>query len=372
MTNPEQSLIETPPPQPNYSVVHVEHTGHSITPVVFNGKNYDEWSRSFHLALIAKGKIGYINGTIIKPSPTSDKLESWTSTNALVTMWIFNTIAPGLRQQISLRPEAKHVWLDIKNRFSQSNEARIYQLQAELLACRQGPTESLMDYYGRMTAIWDAIIEHDTFPSCSCNPCACDWMNIINSRREKKRVRDFLMGLDDRFSNSRSQIISINPLPNLDLVYNRLLQDEGVRNFSYPKPETVPDAVAFAARVNHGSHNSGGGGRNFKPESQSSSVLSNPNRPFCIACKRHGHYFKKCYRITGEFPERWGERPRDRIYISPDATDLSNAIFVPDTNGRAHWERVKQKSAGSNPRVHMVAGSSSGNGGGTSQSGPPL
>ncbi|XP_074306286.1 uncharacterized protein LOC141641526 [Silene latifolia] len=123
---------------------------------------------------MAKGKLGYINGTIKKPSSTADSYESWESTNALVTLWIFNKIAPSVRKQISLRPEAKQVWEDIKNRFCQTNEARVYQLQAELMACRQGPTESLMDYNGRLTTIWDAIIEHDPLPKCSCNPCSCD------------------------------------------------------------------------------------------------------------------------------------------------------------------------------------------------------
>ncbi|XP_074270916.1 uncharacterized protein LOC141594824 [Silene latifolia] len=154
MTNSE--IVDTAKP-PSVSFVHVENTGHSITPVVFNGNNYDEWSRSFQLALMAKGKLGYLDGTITKPSATAATFETWQSTNALVTMWIYNTIDSNLRNQITLRPEAKLVWTDIKNRFCQVNEARIYQLQADLMACRQGPTEPLVTYYGRMTAIWNAI-----------------------------------------------------------------------------------------------------------------------------------------------------------------------------------------------------------------------
>ncbi|XP_074314582.1 uncharacterized protein LOC141649803 [Silene latifolia] len=263
-------------------MVHVEHTGQSITPIVFNGNNYDEWSRSFTLALLAKGKLGYIDGTIVKPTVTAATFETWQSSNALVTMWIFNTIDSGIRNQISLRPEAKQVWMDIKNRFSQVNEARIYQLQADLLACRQGPTESLVNYYGRMTAIWNAISDIDALPSCSCNPCKCDWLQIITTRREKKRVRDFLIGLDDRFVNTRSQIIGLNPLPSLDLVYNRLLQDEGVRNLSLNTTETTPAPMAFATRVHHGPRQSGGGKDNKRN-------LSEPSKYFCIACQKPGH-----------------------------------------------------------------------------------
>ncbi|XP_074303205.1 uncharacterized protein LOC141637631 [Silene latifolia] len=160
---PDSAIVATQK-TPSYTMVHVENLGHSITPIVFNENNYDECSRSFHLALMAKGKLSYLDGTINKPAATADNFETWQSTNALVTMCIFNTIEPALRNQISIRPEAKHVWLDIKNHFNQINESRIYLLQADLFACRQGPTESLVTYYGRMTAIWNVLSELDVIP----------------------------------------------------------------------------------------------------------------------------------------------------------------------------------------------------------------
>ncbi|XP_074310508.1 uncharacterized protein LOC141646536 [Silene latifolia] len=258
MTNPENTeIVDTSKPQ-NYSFIHVENPSNNITQVMFNGHNYDEWSRTFLLALLAKGKSEFLDGTVTKPATTAANYQSWRSTNALVTAWIFNSLDTSIRKMISLRPEAKQVWTDIKNRFCQNNDARIYRLQADLLACRQGPTESLMAYYGRLTTIWDDILDIDPLPSCSCNPCSCDWVTIMDSRREKKRVRDFLMGLDERYDNARSQILGTNPLPTLDFVYNRLLQEEGVRSLNPVKTDTRLDTMAFATRVNHGQKNSGG------------------------------------------------------------------------------------------------------------------
>ncbi|KAK9748552.1 hypothetical protein RND81_02G066200 [Saponaria officinalis] len=288
MINSESGQIIDPSKPPSYSLAHVEHTSHSITPIVFNGNNYDEWSRSFHLALMAKGKLGYIYGIVTKPAVTSDKFESWQTTNALVTMWIFNTLAPSVRKQIGLRPEAKQIW--------------IYQLQTELLARRQGPTEPLVAYYGRMIAIWYELLEQEPLPTCSCNPCTYEWVALMTARHEKKRVRDFLMGLDDRFSNTRTHIIGITHLPSLDLIYNRLLQDEGVRNLSSTLSDTAPDAMAFAARVSHRSRQSGDGIRK--------ECRTEPSKYFCIACDKSGHSLKFCYQVTGKYPEWWGDRPR--------------------------------------------------------------
>ncbi|XP_074267769.1 uncharacterized protein LOC141591357 isoform X2 [Silene latifolia] len=189
------------------SVIHSENPGTKISYVSFNGNNYDEWSRAFHLALLAKDKLGYIDGTIVKPSETASDFKLWRSTNALVTAWIYATIEPAIAKSISCRPEAKLVWDTIRLRFKQANEARIYRLKSEISTCRQGPTESLMAYYGRLTSLWDELMEHDPIPPCSCKSCPCDWVSIFETRRDKDRVRDFLMGLDDRFDNARSQII---------------------------------------------------------------------------------------------------------------------------------------------------------------------
>ncbi|XP_074315175.1 uncharacterized protein LOC141651357 [Silene latifolia] len=148
----------------NFSIIQVENPGANITQVFFNGSNYDEWSRSFILAILAKGKDGYIDGSIVKPEETANTYQQWRSTNALVTAWIFNSIEPSLHNQISSRPEAKLLWTDIKNRFCQGNDPRVYQLQADLVACRQGPAEALMSYYGRMMKLWDDIIAFDPLP----------------------------------------------------------------------------------------------------------------------------------------------------------------------------------------------------------------
>ncbi|XP_074277511.1 uncharacterized protein LOC141601141 [Silene latifolia] len=133
-----------------------------------------------------------------------------------------------------------------------------------------------MAYYGRITTLWNEILEHDPLPFYSCNPCRCDWVTVMDACREKKRVRDFLIGLDDRFDNARSQILVTTPLPNLDFAYNCLLQKEGVRNLSISRVETKPEPMAFATRLSQGSRGQGG--------NRSDSSAPNTVRTRCIAC----------------------------------------------------------------------------------------
>ncbi|XP_074318535.1 uncharacterized protein LOC141655349 [Silene latifolia] len=346
--NTDNSLIDPNRP-PIVPYQYAENPGLKITQTEFTGDNYDEWAQDFSLALLAKGKSGYIDGTISQPAITDAAFKTWQSQNALVTAWIRLTISPSLKKSISKRPEARQVWLDIRSRFSQQNDARIYRLQADLIACRQGPTESIMTYYGRLITIWDELIEADPVESCPCNPCTCTWVTILDARRERRKVRDFLMGLDDRFDSARSQLLGINPLPPLNFIYNRLLQEESMRALNVSKTETRPDPMAFATRLSTASRSPslGRDSRTPKPDTD------DPNRPYCIACLRYGHLYPVCFRVTGKFPDWWGERPRDRIIINEK--DLSRTV-IPDVQGRAKWAQLRKSTATSTPRAHMVSG----------------
>ncbi|XP_074303807.1 uncharacterized protein LOC141638303 [Silene latifolia] len=255
MTNNDSQTSDTKTPA-SFSII----PGVKITPVEFNGKNYDDWSRCFRLALLAKGKLDYIDGTISKPADTDPDFKSWRSANALVSAWIFNTIDPDLRTSISLQDNATLLWADIKHRFTMVNDAYIFKLESDINTCKQGPTESVMAYYGRMKKLWDDLIANDGFPSCSCNPCSCNLLTLLGRHRDKKRVRSFLMGIDSRYATLRSHILGTDPLPNLNQIYSRLLQEDGMRNsLETVTPEPRSDPMIYAARVQQGSINFGGG-----------------------------------------------------------------------------------------------------------------
>ncbi|XP_070043086.1 uncharacterized protein [Nicotiana tomentosiformis] len=63
---------------------------------------------------------------------------------------------------------------------------------------------------------------------------------------EDQRIIQFLMGLNDVYSQSRSNIFMMNPLPSLDLAYLPLLQDESQREI-YVNPLYPADGSSFMA-----------------------------------------------------------------------------------------------------------------------------
>lgn len=60
------------PSDPHY--LHpCDHPGLVLVTPPFDGKNYGEWRRSIRIALSAKNKVRFIDGTLARPDKTSDK-----------------------------------------------------------------------------------------------------------------------------------------------------------------------------------------------------------------------------------------------------------------------------------------------------------
>lgn len=47
----------------------------------------------------------------------------------MVHSWIINTIAPKISDSVIFYPTAREVWEDLRERFSQSNAPRIFEIQ---------------------------------------------------------------------------------------------------------------------------------------------------------------------------------------------------------------------------------------------------
>ncbi|XP_021747102.1 uncharacterized protein LOC110712945 [Chenopodium quinoa] len=99
------------------------------------------------------------------------------------------------------------------------------------------------------------------------------------------------MGLhSDYFSQTRTNILSQEPLSSLDRAYQLAIQDERVRQAKQNTEEQPPDAVGFALRTNTG--------KGKPPISDDKSVL------LFTYCKKQGHLISGCFELKG-FPEWW-------------------------------------------------------------------
>lgn len=214
-----------------------------ISQPLLRGSNYDEWAVNLRVALSARKKFGFIDGSIPKPSEESGDLEDWWTNNALVVSWIKLTIDPAVRSTISHCDVAFELWEHIKKRFSVKNGQRIQRLKSELVMCKQRGL-AIEAYYGKLMQVWTSLDDYRHTKNCGC-PQGDD----LEKERAEEKLHQFLMGLDESvFGSVKSSLLSRDTLPSLEEAYNVLIQDEESKK-SIASGEIHSDGVSFAVQT---------------------------------------------------------------------------------------------------------------------------
>ncbi|XP_060192603.1 uncharacterized protein LOC132622092 [Lycium barbarum] len=146
--------------------------------------------------LRARKKFGFVAGTIKKPDEESPGLEDWWTIKSLLVSWIRHIIEPMLHSIISHKEEAKELWTSIRERFAVIDCPRMQQLKAELAECKKNG-RTIVDYYGRLTKLWEKLTNYEQIPTYKCGKCTCNLGTALETKREEEKVHLFLMGMDE-------------------------------------------------------------------------------------------------------------------------------------------------------------------------------
>lgn len=265
-----------------YTLSNSDNPGVMISSVVLTGENYNEWATEMWNALQAKRKTGFINGVIRKPTTSDPNFENWTAVNSMIVGWIRTSIEPKVKSTVSFISDAYLLWEDLKQRFSVGNKVRVHQLKAELASCRQDG-QPVLDYFGRLSKIWEEYQIYKPIKVCTCGLCTCGLSNEQAKEREEEKIHQFVLGLDEsRFGGMSTNIIAMDSLPSLGEVYSRVVREEQRLSTTRIR-EQQQEAVGFMVRREQGESRS----ENFlgnKPDS-----LSVRSRAVCSHCGRTGH-----------------------------------------------------------------------------------
>lgn len=203
---------------------------------MLRGSNYDEWANNLQLALQARKKFGFVDGSIPQPPENDIDLEDWIANNALVVSWIKLTIEESLSSSLSHVNDAHELWIHIQKRFSVKNGQRVQRLKTELANCRQKGV-AIEAYYGKLTQLWGSLADYQKAKT----------MEEVRREREEDKLHQFHMGLDDALYGAvKSSLLSRVPLPSLEEAYNTLIQDEESKLLSRINEER-PDGVSITS-----------------------------------------------------------------------------------------------------------------------------
>jgi len=269
----------------------------------FNGENYDGWKRFVSIALSARHKLSFIDGTSECPTATSPLYSLWQRNNAMVISWLLNSLHEKIRNSVLYFDTAKALWDDLEGRFGQFNKARLFQVQKDIVCLSQGDLD-IVNYYTKVKQLWDEYRAVSNVPHCTCAKCECGVNGKLYTYTEEQRLIQFLIRLNSSYTVIRENILMMSPFPSMSQAYSLLAQEERQRQLK-TEQHFLGENTSFSAGTSNTTFPTGPSKQLFNPKKSD----GRKSTLFCEHCKRNGHTIERCYRIHG-FPSKFQTRER--------------------------------------------------------------
>jgi len=123
-----------------------------VSQPLIGGENYPAWTRSVRKSLIAKNKLGFIDGSLTLSSPIVDSpfaIQAWIHADNIVGTWIINSVSPMIQASVIHRDTALEIWNDLKVTFCHKNGPKIFNLYKQISELHQGET-SITDFFTQL------------------------------------------------------------------------------------------------------------------------------------------------------------------------------------------------------------------------------
>ena len=281
-------------------------------------------------ALLTKIRLGFIDGTLTLSSPlvsTLSTIQAWIRCDNMVGTWLTNSVSPKIRASIVYEDTALEIWTKLRGIFSQKNGPRIFNLQKQIAKLHQGEV-SITDVFTQLKMLWDQLQSYSPFPSCAYGKCVYNVNKRLTELQVRKSVMKFLIGVNDSFSQVRTQVLLMDPLSSLNKLYALLVQEEVQRTMTNGANTRVESTVLAAKS------------QNFSSESTTNLNNKEKDRSLCTHCGKLGHTIDKCYKLHGFSPGfKFKNKPSMAHQVSsgqiseslPFASPLHNhSTFTPD------------------------------------------
>nr|GEY48125.1 cysteine-rich RLK (receptor-like protein kinase) 8 [Tanacetum cinerariifolium] len=249
--------------------------------------NYSTWKRSMMIALNARNKYKIVTGEYREPNTQSNTKALWERTNDMIISWIMNTISDQISNSLTFVNTTSALWLELNEHYSQLDGHRIYQISNDIVQLKQQNCDVEV-YYQKLKGYWD---EHDALEApymCIC-PCNCENGKTNGDRDQRKRLIQFLMGLDECYSNLRGQILLMQPLPIVAKAYGMIRQEEKQREGIMPK--NLGPRVALSSYSSQNSSRTSNYYQTTSGNNGNRQERRNTFRPgvICSNCNKEGH-----------------------------------------------------------------------------------
>lgn len=181
--------------------------------MLFNGDNFINWSRGVKLALGAKNKLCFIDGTLPRPSTDSSDLQKWIRNDYMVMSWLTFSMEQVISDSFIFSTSARDLWLEVSERFGKSNAPLLYELHTSLVKIEQ-ENLTIAEYYGKLKNIWDKLHVLEDHLECKCgalSKCTCEILKKVKEASETKKLIQLISGLNKTYDGVKTNLLSMEP-----------------------------------------------------------------------------------------------------------------------------------------------------------------
>ncbi|KAL2922172.1 Retrovirus-related Pol polyprotein from transposon RE1 [Bienertia sinuspersici] len=221
-----------------------------IGSIIFNGDNYQNWSRSVRMALGAKNKLGFIDGTLKKPAPDHSNYHKWIRNDNMVRCWLFASVSVEIANIMIYMNTARQFWDEIKERYGQTNAPLLYKLKKDLNDLRK-ESKLVTECYCKIKNLWDEITSIEGVLKCICGAmakCTCNILKKLHDADALNKLIQFLMALNETFDNMKGNILAMEPLPPVNRAFHLVQQLEKQKEIAGIL-STVPEMSALTVNI---------------------------------------------------------------------------------------------------------------------------
>ncbi|XP_070035465.1 uncharacterized protein [Nicotiana tomentosiformis] len=207
-------------------------------------ENYSIWFRSMRVALLGRNKLGMVNGTWKKERFSEIMWNHWKKVNVIVLSWIMNSVAKvgGIM-------------------YASSAQVNLWEEFEGLVPAR----------------------------GCDC-PKSREFVSYL----QKLKLYQFMMGLNDSYSQVRIEILIRGLTLTINQTYALIVSDEGQK----PIPAITRILGAYLTGQ-MGSFEAAMYSNARGNQNQNQRFRRNYNDTYCEFCKMKGHSKENCYKIVG-------------------------------------------------------------------------
>lgn len=281
------------------------------------------------MALGAKNKLCFIDGSCKRPEADSANLQKWIRNDYMVQSWLINSMEASISEGFILQQFTQQLYDEIKARYGHYNAPQLFELHKKMTSKQDSNT--IVEYYSKLKRVWDEIQLLDGFPDCDCGAlakCTCGLLEKVLAADQKQKLIRFLVGLNSGYDTTKTNILSMDPLPTVNRAYYILLQVERQNKLSENSTTTTPSIGAFASMK----HTSSRSQQSLNVKKDYKKARYDKHDRHCDHCKRSGHTRDQCFKLTGY--HEWFLNMKNKQSSAPhskmaaNVVDLSNGYYA--------------------------------------------